>query len=57
MACKQFGYLLVRIMVVMVFFVLAVNQMLGRPALEVVATDPRAQAIGLHDNRTFDVSS
>ena len=31
---RQFGYLLVRIMVVMVFFVLAVNQLLGRPALE-----------------------
>jgi Mg2+-importing ATPase len=31
---RRFGYLLVRIMVVMVFFVLAVNQMLGRPALE-----------------------
>ena len=31
---RQFGYLLVRIMVVMVFFVLAVNQMLGRPAIE-----------------------
>jgi Mg2+-importing ATPase len=31
---RQFGYLLVRIMVVMVFFVLVVNQMLGRPALE-----------------------
>jgi len=31
---RRFGYLLVRVMVVMVFFVLAVNQMLGRPALE-----------------------
>jgi Mg2+-importing ATPase len=31
---RQFGYLLVRIMIVMVFFVLAVNQMLGRPAIE-----------------------
>ncbi|MFO1316251.1 MAG: magnesium-translocating P-type ATPase [Burkholderiales bacterium] len=31
---RQFGYLLVRIMVVMVFFVLAVNQLLGRPAIE-----------------------
>ncbi len=31
---RQFGYLLVQIMVVMVFFVLAVNQMLGRPAIE-----------------------
>lgn len=31
---RQFGYLLVRIMVVMVFFVLVVNQMLGRPAIE-----------------------
>jgi Mg2+-importing ATPase len=31
---RQFGYLLVRIMVVMVFFVLAVNQILGRPAIE-----------------------
>ena len=31
---RQFGYLLVRIMVVMVVFVLAVNQMLGRPAIE-----------------------
>jgi Mg2+-importing ATPase len=31
---RQFGYLLVRIMVVMVFFVLAVNHVLGRPAIE-----------------------
>jgi Mg2+-importing ATPase len=31
---RQFGYLLVRVMVVMVIFVLAVNQMLGRPAIE-----------------------
>ena len=31
---RQFGYLLVRVMVVMVFFVLAVNQLLGRPAIE-----------------------
>ena len=31
---RQFGYLLVRIMVVMVVFVLAVNQVLGRPAIE-----------------------
>ena len=31
---RQFGYLLLRIMFVMVFFVLAVNQLLGRPALE-----------------------
>ena len=31
---RRFGYLLVRVMLVMVFFVLAVNQMLGRPALE-----------------------
>ena len=31
---RQFGYLLVRIMVIVVFFVLAVNQMLGRPAIE-----------------------
>jgi Mg2+-importing ATPase len=31
---RQFGYLLVRIMLVMVFFVLVVNQMLGRPAVE-----------------------
>jgi len=31
---RQFGYLLVRIMVVMVVFVLAVNQALGRPAIE-----------------------
>ncbi len=31
---RQFGYLLVRIMVVMVIFVLAVNQVLGRPAIE-----------------------
>jgi Mg2+-importing ATPase len=31
---RQFGYLLVRIMVVMVFFVLAVNQVLGRPPIE-----------------------
>ncbi|MGB8432839.1 MAG: magnesium-translocating P-type ATPase [Burkholderiales bacterium] len=31
---RQFGYLLVRIMVVMVIFVLAVNQALGRPAIE-----------------------
>lgn len=31
---RQFGYLLVRIMVIMVFFVLAVNQLLGRPAIE-----------------------
>jgi P-type Mg2+ transporter len=31
---RQFGHLLVRVMVVMVFFVLVVNQMLGRPAIE-----------------------
>jgi len=31
---RQFGYLLVRIMVVMVLFVLVVNQLLGRPAIE-----------------------
>jgi Mg2+-importing ATPase len=31
---RQFGYLLVRIMVVMVLFVLTVNQLLGRPAIE-----------------------
>jgi len=31
---RQFGYLLVRIMLVMVFFVIVVNQMLGRPTLE-----------------------
>ncbi len=31
---RQFGYLLVRVMVVMVLFVLAVNQLLGRPWLE-----------------------
>lgn len=31
---RQFGYLLVRIMVIVVFFVLAVNQLLGRPAIE-----------------------
>lgn len=31
---RQFGYLLVRVMVVMVFFVLVVNQMLDRPAIE-----------------------
>ncbi len=31
---RQFGYFLVRIMVVIVFFVLAVNQILGRPAIE-----------------------
>jgi Mg2+-importing ATPase len=30
----QFGYLLVRVMVVMVVFVMAVNQWLGRPVLE-----------------------
>lgn len=31
---RQFGYLLVRVMVVMVLFVLVVNQLLGRPPLE-----------------------
>jgi Mg2+-importing ATPase len=31
---RQFGYLLVRVMVVMVVFVLAVNQALGRPVIE-----------------------
>jgi len=31
---RQFGYLLVRITVVMVFFVLAVNEVLGRPVIE-----------------------
>jgi len=31
---RQFGYLLLRVMVVMVVFVLAVNQMLGRPMIE-----------------------
>ncbi len=31
---RQFGYLLVRVTVVMVVFVLAVNQMLGRPLFE-----------------------
>jgi Mg2+-importing ATPase len=31
---RQFGFLLVRIMLVMVVFVLAVNQILGRPAIE-----------------------
>ena len=31
---RQFGYLLLRIMLLMVFFVLVVNQMLGRPAIE-----------------------
>ncbi|HEX4944385.1 MAG TPA: magnesium-translocating P-type ATPase [Usitatibacteraceae bacterium] len=31
---RQFGYLLVRVMVVMVVFVMAVNQWLGRPVLE-----------------------
>ena len=31
---RQFGYLLVRVMVVMVLFVITVNQLLGRPALE-----------------------
>ncbi len=31
---RQFGYLLVRVMVLMVVFVLAVNQLLGRPPLE-----------------------
>ncbi|MDH5245178.1 MAG: magnesium-translocating P-type ATPase [Betaproteobacteria bacterium] len=31
---RQFGYLLLRIMIVMVLFVLAVNQLLGRPAIE-----------------------
>jgi Mg2+-importing ATPase len=31
---RQFGYLLVRIMVFIVIFVLAVNQLLGRPVLE-----------------------
>ena len=31
---RQFGYLLVRVMVVMVVFVLAVNQVLNRPILE-----------------------
>jgi len=31
---RQFGYLLLRVMIVMVVFVLAVNQWMGRPALE-----------------------
>jgi P-type Mg2+ transporter len=31
---RQFGYLLVRVMVVMVVFVLTVNQLLGRPVME-----------------------
>jgi Mg2+-importing ATPase len=31
---REFGYLLVRVMVVMVLFVLAVNQLEGRPAIE-----------------------
>jgi P-type Mg2+ transporter len=31
---RQFGYLLVRVMVVMVIFVLTVNQVLGRPVIE-----------------------
>jgi len=31
---RQFGYLLVRIMLVMVVFVLTVNQLLGRPVIE-----------------------
>jgi Mg2+-importing ATPase len=31
---RQFGYLLVRVMVVMVVFVLSVNHLLGRPAIE-----------------------
>lgn len=31
---RQFGYLLLRVMLVMVVFVLTVNQLLGRPALE-----------------------
>jgi len=31
---RQFGYLLVRVMVFMVLFVLTVNQLLGRPVLE-----------------------
>jgi Mg2+-importing ATPase len=31
---RQFGYLLVRVMVVMVIFVLAVNHLLGRPAID-----------------------
>ena len=31
---RQFGYLLMRITLVMVFFVVAVNQLLGRPAIE-----------------------
>jgi Mg2+-importing ATPase len=31
---RQFGYLLVRVMVVMVLFVLTMNQLLGRPVIE-----------------------
>ena len=31
---RQFGYLLVQVMLVMVFFVLVVNQLLGRPPIE-----------------------
>lgn len=31
---RQFGYLLLRVMVIMVVFVLTVNQLLGRPAIE-----------------------
>ncbi|HVO46308.1 MAG TPA: HAD-IC family P-type ATPase, partial [Steroidobacteraceae bacterium] len=31
---RQFGYLLVRVMLVMVVFVLSVNQLLGRPVIE-----------------------
>jgi Mg2+-importing ATPase len=31
---RQFGYLLVRVMIVLVLFVLVVNQLLGRPAID-----------------------
>ena len=31
---RQFGYLLIKVMIVMVFFVLIVNQLMGRPLIE-----------------------